>query len=72
MKLTSKDLYEMKIIDKIIEEPLEIDEEKFIKISKNIKKEIEKETNKMIKYSKQEIVQKRYEKFRSINNFMEI
>ena len=72
MKLTSKDLYEMKIIDKIIEEPIEIDEEKFIKISKNIKKEIEKETNKMIKYSKQEIVQKRYEKFRSINNFMEI
>ena len=62
----------MKIIDKIIEEPLEIDEEKFIKISKNIKKEIEKETNKMIKYSKQEIVQKRYEKFRNINNFMEI
>lgn len=72
MKLTAKDLYEMKIIDKIIEEPLEIDEEKFIKISINIKKEIEKETNKMIKYSKQEIVQKRYEKFRSINNFMEI
>ena len=72
MKLTSKDLYEMKIIDKIIEEPIEIDEEKFIKISKNIKKEIEKETNKMIKYSKQEIVQKRYEKFRNINNFMEI
>ena len=72
MKLTSKDLYEMKIIDKIIEEPIEIDEENFIKISENIKKEIDKETNKMIKYSKQEIVQKRYEKFRSINNFMEI
>ena len=72
MKLTSKDLYEMKIIDKIIEEPIEIDEENFIKISENIKKEIDKETNKMIKYSKQEIVQKRYEKFRNINNFMEI
>ena len=43
---------EMKIIDKIIEEPIEIDEENFIKISENIKKEIDKETNKMIKYSK--------------------
>ena len=63
---------DLDLIDKIIEEPIEIDEEKFIKISKNIKKEIEKETNKMIKYSKQEIVQKRYEKFRNINNFMEI
>lgn len=70
MKLTAKDLYDMKVIEKIIKEPIEVDEKEFIKISENIKKEIEKEITKMKKMTKEEIVQKRYEKFRNINGFV--
>ncbi|MCI8273866.1 MAG: acetyl-CoA carboxylase carboxyltransferase subunit alpha [Clostridia bacterium] len=69
MKLTAEDLYELKIIDKIIKEPLEITDESFKKVSKSLKKDIEEEIAKMVKMSKQEIIQKRYEKFRNINNF---
>ena len=72
MKLTAKDLYELKVIDKIIEEPLKMNEEKFIEVSDRIRKEIKKEIKKMIKMSNEQIVQDRYEKFRNINNFIEI
>ena len=60
MKLTAKDLYELKVIDKIIEEPLKMNEEKFIEVSDRIRKEIKKEIKKMIKMSNEQIVQDRY------------
>ena len=69
MKLTAKDLYKLKIIDKIIPEPIEISEENFKEITENIKKEIKKEINKMEKMSSEEIIQNRYEKFRNITSF---
>jgi len=72
MRLTAEDLYEMKVIDKIIKEPAEVTEESFKKISKNIKNEIKKEITKMNKLSKEEIVQNRYEKFRNIQGFKRI
>ena len=72
MRLTAEDLYEMKVIDKIIKEPAEVTEESFKKISKNIKNEIKKEITKMNKISKEEIVQNRYEKFRNIQGFKRI
>lgn len=69
MKLTAKDLQKLKVIDKIIAEPIEMSEEDFKNVSENIKKEIKKEISKMLKLSKEEIVDNRYEKFR---NFKEI
>ena len=42
MKLTAKDLYELKVIDKIIKEPKGEIEESFQKVSQNLKKEIVK------------------------------
>ena len=42
MKLTAKDLYELKIIDKIIKEPKGEEEESFLKVAKSLKKEIQK------------------------------
>ena len=42
MKLTAKELYEMKIIDKIIEEPIEINNKDFEKITENIKENIKR------------------------------
>ena len=44
MKLTAKDLYEFKIIDKIIKEPKEVDENAFKDIVKAMKSEIKRDT----------------------------
>lgn len=69
MKLTAKDLYDLNVIDKIIKEPLEMNEENFIQVAQNIKKEIKRETLKLMNKTQEEIVQNRYEKFRNINGF---
>lgn len=70
MKLTAKDLYDLKVIDKIIKEPkISIKnniEECFEKVSKELKKEILKIINSMEKKTKEEIVNDRYNKFRAI------
>lgn len=72
MKLTAKDLYNLKVIDKIIKEPLEITEEDFDKITKNIRKEITSEVKTLKQLNKDEIVENRYEKFRKIEGFKQI
>lgn len=69
MKLTAKDLYELKIIDKIIKEPLECSDEDFDKITNNIKKEISNAIKELSKLSEDEIVEDRYKKFRNIQGF---
>ena len=69
MKLTAKDLYSLKIIDKIIKEPIEMKNEDFIEVSENIKKEIKKEISRMKKLSKEQIIEERYDKFRNIKEF---
>ena len=72
MKLTAKDLYELKVIDKIIKEPIEINDEKFTDITDNIRNEIKKEIKKMGKMTKEEIVENRYDKFRKITSVKEL
>ena len=69
MKLTAKDLYELKVIDEIIQEPIELKENDFKKITDNIKKEIEKEIKEMSEMTKEDIVENRYQKFRNISSF---
>lgn len=66
MKLTAKDLYELKVIDKIIRE----DNVNFENIFENIKKEIIKNINKMNKLSKEELVNDRYNKFRNMGEYI--
>ena len=66
MKLTAKDLYELKVIDKIIRE----DNVNFENICENIKKEIIKNINKMNKLSKEELVNDRYNKFRNMGEYI--
>lgn len=72
MKLTAKDLYDLKVIDKIIKEPLEITEEDFDKMTKNIRKEITSEVKALKQLNEDEIVENRYEKFRKIQGFKQI
>ena len=69
MKLTAKELYKLNIIDKIIKEPLEINDESFIQLTQKMKEDIKNEIIKMQKLTKQEIVQDRYKKFREIKEF---
>lgn len=72
MKLTAKDLYELKIIDKIISEPEIMSEEHFNIISNSLKEAIIQEIFKLKKLSEKEIVKNRYQKFRKISGFMEV
>ena len=72
MKLTAKDLYELKIIDKIISEPEIMSEEHFNIISNSLKEAIIQEILKLKKLSEKEIVENRYQKFRKILGFMEV
>lgn len=70
MKLTAKDLYEMKVIDTIIPEPIEMQESDFDKVAKTIKNEIKKDVEKMQKQTKDAIVEQRYQKFRNLGTFI--
>lgn len=70
MKLTAKDLYEMKVIDTIISEPIEMQESDFDKVAKTIKNEIKKDIEKMQKQTKEAIVEQRYQKFRNLGTFI--
>lgn len=72
MKLTAKDLYDLKIIEKIIKEPVKVDDKEFRKITDNIKDEILSSLKEMNKLSEQEIVEDRYSKFRNIGKFQEV
>ena len=70
MKLTAKDLYEMKVIDTIIPEPVEMKESDFEQVIKIIKQEIETDIAKMQEKTKAKIVEERYQKFRNLGEFL--
>lgn len=69
MKLTAKDLYELKIIDKIIKEPKGDEEESFLKIAKSLKREIEKTIEEMKDMIPEMVVEDRYQKFRNMGEY---
>ena len=70
MKLTAKDLYELKIIDKIIKEPKK--EDAFNEICNNLKKEIESTVSKINKKSIETMLEDRYQKYRNIGEFVNL
>lgn len=70
MKLTAKDLYGLNIIDKIIKEPVEINDEVFDKVCQNIKKEIKSTISDFKGMSEEEIVENRYQKFRNMGEYI--
>ena len=65
MKLTAKDLYDLKVIDKIIDEP----EDNFDILTENLKNEIVETINELEKFSKDDIVNDRYRKFRNMGEY---
>mgnify|MGYP004683211841 FL=1 len=68
MKLTAKDLYDLKVIDKIIDEP----EDNFDILIQNLKNEIVETVDELKKLSKDDIVEDRYRKFRNMGEYFEI
>ena len=66
MKITAKDLYNLKLIDKIIKEPKDENNEIFEKTATSLKREIVKAINEMKNLTSEEIVETRYKKFRNI------
>ena len=66
MKLTAQDLYNLKIIDKII-----IEQDGFEIIAENMRKEILSEVSKLSKMSQAELIEQRYLKFRQIGTYKE-
>ncbi len=70
MKLTAKDLYELKVIDKIIKEPKGDKEESFEKVAKDLKKEITNITKELQSMSIEEMVEERYQKFRNMGEYI--
>lgn len=69
MKLTAKDLYELKVIDKIIKEPQGEEEQCFLKVSRSLKKEIQKSVEEMREMLPEQIREDRYQKFRNMGDF---
>lgn len=66
MKLTSKDLYELNIVDGIIKEPIGGAHRNFDEASNNIKEVLVDEINALIKKSIDTLLQERYEKYRNV------
>lgn len=72
MKLTSDDLYELEVIDKIIKEPQGGAQKDIQIVSNRIKKEILTETKNLNELSINKLLEERYNKFRNIGNYINI
>lgn len=70
MKMTAKDLKQFGVIDKIIEEPIGGAQYDLPKVAENLKKEIVATTKTLKKLPIEELVQLRYQKFRSMGEYI--
>ena len=68
MKMTAQDLKEFGVIDKIISEPKNGAQEELSAVTNDLKMYIVKAINELRKFSKEELIEKRYEKFRKMGN----
>ena len=66
MKLTAKDLLKLGVIDEILKEPNGNAKTDIIKMAETIKKKIISITKELIKEDKDELIEKRYKKFKNM------
>jgi acetyl-CoA carboxylase carboxyl transferase subunit alpha len=64
MKITADDLYNLNVIDKIIEEPLDGAHESFEEVATNLKEELLKELKLLRENSTEQLLDTRYNRFR--------
>ena len=67
MKITADDLLKLKIIDRIIEEPLEGAHQSIEEVSNNIKRLLTDEINNLMKADYKELIDNRYNRYRNFN-----
>lgn len=73
MKMTAKDLYKLKVIDKIIKEPEDGGAESDVElVASDIKKAILKYVKELQNLSTEELVERRYQKFRAMGEYKEL
>lgn len=70
MKMTAADLKNFKVIDKIIPEPFGGAQNDIETVAESIKKSIVSSTRKLVKKSKEELVDERYKKFRNMGEYI--
>lgn len=70
MKMTAQDLKKFKVIDKIIDEPIGGAQNDIDTVAENLKKTIISTTKKLKKLSVDELVEKRYQKFRNMGEYI--
>lgn len=68
MKITAQDLKRFNVIDEIIDEPSAGAQEDFKTVSNNLKEYIIKSIRELSEISKEDLVEKRYDKFRKMGN----
>ncbi|MCX5749102.1 MAG: acetyl-CoA carboxylase carboxyltransferase subunit alpha [Candidatus Saganbacteria bacterium] len=71
MKITSKDLYKLGVIDEIIKEPLGGAHNDYQAAADNIKASLRKHLAELLKLSPADILNDRYQKFRQMGEFLE-
>ena len=71
LKLTAKELYSMELIDEIIPEPRGGAHRDMVQTAENVKKAIEVALEKISALSKEELIERRYNKFRRMGVFKE-
>ena len=72
LKLTAQDLLKFNVIDEIIKEPLGGAHRDHEKTAKIIKEAIRNHLNELLNLDKDELLKRRYKKFRDIGRFLEI
>ena len=70
MKLTAEDLYNCDIVDSIIKEPVGGASKDIDQVSESIKNEILKQLKELKKLNENDLVEKRYQKFRKIGEYI--
>ena len=71
LKITGKDLLELGVIDEVLSEPAGGNNWAPIEAGNTLKESIEKHLNQLLELSKEELLEKRYEKFRVLGKFIE-
>ena len=69
MKLTAKDLYELKVIDEVLPEPIGGADKDISQMADTIKTAIIKHSKELKKQEITELVENRYQKFRNIGEY---
>jgi len=71
LKLTAKDLLELKVIDEIIKEPLGGAHNNYETAAKNLKSSLIKNLDELSKLSPDALMNDRYNKYRNLGEFIE-